>query len=401
MSAGFGDNDFSKIFFGANQIGEVFFGNTKVYDANAQEPQPVINTYLEFSSPNEFSIKTYNDAKNWDGMIQYSTNGIRWRTWTGTTVINAALSGGEYKLLIAGTGNTKIAGQSNYRWVLTGSNIACSGNIESLLDHAKVTAGQHPSMADICFAYMFSGCTGLTAAPALPAITLANNCYGNMFDGCTGLTAAPALPATIMADSCYWEMFKGCSGLTAAPALPATKLEYSCYFSMFSGCTSLTAAPALPATTLMDQCYNSMFSGCTGLTAAPALPATKLGVACYLSMFSGCSGLTAAPALPATTLAHSCYLNMFDGCTSLTAAPALPATTLAQNCYSGMFMDCTNFKVSSTKIDIYTKDWRIPKSGSANTATGWSDLMLYRTGGTFKSTPSINTTYYVENDPVG
>ena len=34
---------------------------------------------------------------------------------------------------------------------------------------------------------MFSGCTGLTTAPELPATTLTSNCYNGMFSGCTKL----------------------------------------------------------------------------------------------------------------------------------------------------------------------------------------------------------------------
>ena len=40
---------------------------------------------------------------------------------------------------------------------------------------------------------MFSGCTSLTAAPALPATTLANACYAAMFSFCSNLTAAPEI----------------------------------------------------------------------------------------------------------------------------------------------------------------------------------------------------------------
>ena len=60
-------------------------------------------------------------------------------------------------------------------------------------------------------------------------------------------------------------MFSGCSLLTSAPALPATTLESGCYDDMFSGCISLTQAPALPATTLEFSCYRGMFSGCSNL----------------------------------------------------------------------------------------------------------------------------------------
>jgi hypothetical protein len=60
-------------------------------------------------------------------------------------------------------------------------------------------------------------------------------------------------------------MFSGCTALTAAPALPATSLASSCYRAMFSGCTALTSAPELPASTLVNGCYEDMFDGCTHL----------------------------------------------------------------------------------------------------------------------------------------
>ena len=40
---------------------------------------------------------------------------------------------------------------------------------------------------------MFSGCSSLAQAPALPATTLANYCYNEMFYGCTNLTQAPTI----------------------------------------------------------------------------------------------------------------------------------------------------------------------------------------------------------------
>lgn len=196
----------------------------------------------------------------------------------------------------------------------------------------------------------------------------------------------------------------GCSGnlntLLEHSNPPTTLSDLSSYADMFYNCTNLTAAPELPATTLSASCYYSMFEGCTSLKTAPALPATTLTASCYNRMFSGCASLTRAPALPATSLRNYCYSRMFNGCTSLTTAPALPATALAQYCYDNMFNGCTAFKVSSTRTGTYQYAWRIPTSGTAAKQTGWNNYMLYNTGGTFKSDPSINTTYYVENKPV-
>ena len=360
--------------------------------------KPANKSYLTFSSPNSFTLAVNNATKNWDGTLEYFASDRTWTTWNGTNALSAVYDDGEYVLYLRGTGNTVIASWTTEYWSFTGSNIACIGNIETLLDYAMVESGEHPTMANSCYSSMFSGCTSLTQAPALPATTLANSCYSGMFRGCTSLTQVPALPATTLANNCYSGMFEGCTSLTQAPALPATTLASYCYSSMFSGCTSLTQVPALPATTLASYCYSGMFRGCTSLTQAPALPATTLASYCYSNMFSGCTSLTQAPALPLTTLANYCYSSMFSGCTSLTQVPALPATTLAECCYYFMFEGCTSLKLSSTKTDEYTQEYRIPSSGDGTTASTALAFMFKSTGGTFTRDPSINTTYYLSTD---
>ena len=335
--------------------------------------KPAGESCLTFSSLNSFTLKLADRSKYWDGILEYFTSDRTWAVWDGTSTLSAVYDDGEYVLYLRGTGNTVIIGGfQNCRWILTGTDIVCIGNIENLLDYATVESGSHPSMADYCYYSMFQGCTSLTEAPALPATTLTSNCYEWMFKGCTSLTQAPALPATTLAKICYYEMFKGCTSLTEAPTLPATTLADNCYSGMFKGCTSLTQAPALPATTLADSCYNQMFLHCTNLTKAPALPATTLADNCYRWMFSGCASLTQAPALPATTLADSCYYAMFKGCTSL--------------------------KLSSTKTDEYTQEYRIPSSGNGTSATNALIDMFTSTAGTFTGTPSINTTYYLSSN---
>ena len=392
----------------------------------AQAPfKPAGKSYLTFSSSNSFTLKVVSPTKNWNGIIEYFASNKTWITWDGMSALSAVADDGEYVLYLRGTGNTIIAGSGyDYRWVFTGSNIACIGNIENLLDYTTVESGGHPTMANYCYCDMFSDCTSLTQAPNLPATTLADYCYDGMFKGCTALTQAPALPATTLANKCYEAMFVDCTALTQAPALPATTLASGCYSYMFNGCTALTQAPALPATTLANYCYNGMFNGCTALTQAPNLPATTLASGCYSYMFKGCTALTQAPALPATTLASNCYQAMFEGCTSLTQAPALPATTLTTQCYyymfNGctaltqapalpattlttqcyyyMFYGCTSLKLSSTQTGEYTQEYRIPSSGEGVTAPGALDTMFTSTGGTFTGTPEVNKTYYLSSD---
>ena len=243
------------------------FVTTIDLDAKADAPfKPEGKSYLTFSSPNSFTLKVDDTTKHWDGTLEYFAEDKTWTVWDGTTMLSAVDNDGEYVLYLRGTGNPKITGNSsNYKWVLTGGDIKCIGNIENLLDYATVESGNHPTMANYCYAYMFRDCTSLTQAPALPATTLANYCYAYMFRDCTSLTQAPALPATTLASYCYSAMFWGCTSLTQAPALPATTLASYCYDHMFNGCTSLTQAPALPATTLASYCYSRMFYGCTSL----------------------------------------------------------------------------------------------------------------------------------------
>ena len=366
--------------------------------------KPEGNSYLTFSSPSSFTLAVNDATKHWDGTLEYFDSDKTWTVWNGTTTLSAVDNDGERVLYLRGTGNTKITGlnaddvSNTYRWVLTGSDIACVGNIENLLDYATVESGQHPMMAEACYGDMFYGCTSLTKAPALPATTLAIGCYFGMFQGCTALTQAPALPATTLDTSCYTLMFSGCTALIQAPELPATTLAMGCYGSMFPDCTSLTQAPALPATTLAMGCYSSMFQNCTALIQAPALLATTLANSCYGSMFRGCTSLTKAPALPATTLADYCYVGMFEGCTALTQAPALPADTLANDCYESMFWGCTGLKLSSSKTGEYTQEYRIPTTGTGTTATDALTNMFTSTGGPFTGTPEINTAYYLSTD---
>ena len=311
--------------------------------------KPAGKSYLTFSSLSSFTLKVNDSAKHWDGTLEYFASDKTWTVWDGTTELSSVDNDGEYVLYLRGFGNTVITGSSeDYKWVLTGFDIKCIGNIENLLNYAYVAQGESPPMAD--------------------------DCFGNMFYNCLSLTHAPELPAT--------------------------ELVYGCYSGMFNGCRNLTHAPALPATTLMSMCYHQMFANCLSLTHAPELPATTLANSCYSGMFAGCRKLTHAPALPATTLMSNCYHGMFFSCECLTHIPALPATTLTSGCYGQMFQNCTSLKLSSTQTGEYTQEYRIPSSGNGVTVSSALSGMFTSTGGTFTGTPTINRTYYLSSDNI-
>lgn len=149
--------------------------------------------------------------------------------------------------------------------------------------------------------------------------------------------------------------------------------------------------------TMAEECFGGLFMGCTALITPPELPATTLANYCYYNMFYGCTNLTHASALPATTLASGCYYSMFQGCTALIQAPTLPATTLVDYCYYNMFNGCTSLKLSVIQTGEYTQEYRIPTSGAGTSTINAMSGMFASTGGTFTSTPEINTTYYLSN----
>ena len=207
-----------------------------------KKEEPIVH-YLAFRSPSSFTLKVGDATKHWGGTLEYSTDTSTWSTWDGTITLSSTVSGSDNVLYLRGTGNTVITGNnSKYKWDLTGSNIACIGNIENLLDYATVESGEHPTMANYCYCYMFRGCTALTQAPSLPATTLANSCYRNMFYGCTSLTQVPALPATTLKNYCYYQMFYGCASLKLSSTQTG---EYTQEYRIPSSGTGTTAANAL------------------------------------------------------------------------------------------------------------------------------------------------------------
>jgi len=107
--------------------------------------------YLTFSSTSSFTLATANSAKNWNGTLEYSTDKSTWTVWDGTTTLSSSGN----KLYLRGIGNTRITLFAYCNWILTGSNISCTGNIENLLDYQTVARGEHPIMDNSCYNSLF------------------------------------------------------------------------------------------------------------------------------------------------------------------------------------------------------------------------------------------------------
>ena len=257
--------------------------------------------YVTFSAESEQTFKMNFQPQSWynafslveGDYFEYSVGGGKWTRFTSTISDENAVAFGGAK------GNLRLRGKSskgtavsdtNYSTISFGNTtaVSCTGDIRTLIDY-KSYASANTENARFC--YLFSGCTALSTAPELPAMTLADYCYFYMFNGCSSLTTAPELPARTLKDRCYCYMFNGCSSLTTAPELSAMTLDVYCYAQMFLSCTSLTIAPALPATELKEACYYSTFEGCTSLKTAPELNATTLVQGCYQKIFKDCLAL--------------------------------------------------------------------------------------------------------------
>ena len=261
--------------------------------AIASGGEAVLVPYITFTAEAEQTFKMDFDkfTLNEGDYFEYSVNGGKWVQFT-STVSDVAFGGTKGNLRLRGKSSKGTADSSNkcstISFTTSNSPVQCIGDIRTLIDYENY-ATANTENARYC--YLFSGCTALTTAPELPAMTLANQCYFGMFANCSNLTQAPTLPAETLKDRCYASMFDGCSSLTTAPELPAMTLDVFCYSYMFQACTSLTTAPVLPATELKQACYYGMFYNCRNLKTAPVLHATTLVGGCYLKIFNNCRGL--------------------------------------------------------------------------------------------------------------
>ena len=276
------------------------WGTTSTPIANGEEA--VLVPYITFTAEAEQTFTMNFQPQSWydafslkeGDYFEYSVGGGKWTRFTSTISDENAVAFGGAKgnLRLRGKSSKGTADSSNkcstISFTTSNSPVQCIGDIRTLIDYENY-ATANTENARYC--YLFSGCTALTTAPELPAMTLANQCYFGMFANCSNLTQAPTLPAETLKDRCYASMFDGCSSLTTAPELPAMTLDVFCYSYMFQACTSLTTAPVLPATELKQACYYGMFYNCRNLKTAPVLHATTLVGGCYLKIFNNCRGL--------------------------------------------------------------------------------------------------------------
>ena len=225
--------------------------------------------YVTFKADTEQKFKMTTQNYTISG-LEYSVNDGEWQDVEADTEV--PFGGENGTLRLRGTNQngtaTSTVSYSTIKFTVANVNVACTGDIRTLLNWKNYTTVDTQNAR---FCSLFYDCAVLTSAPALPATNLAEKCYASMFKGCTNLETAPELPATYLAGYCYFYMFADCKNLNTAPELPATHLALFCYYGMFQGCSSLQKAPDLSATDLRYNCYTNMFCNCTNLTSVTML----------------------------------------------------------------------------------------------------------------------------------
>lgn len=175
---------------------------------------------LKFTSTGNSTISLSNSGDNVPDMKYSLDDGETWTQWDYSSI---SLSNGEIVLFKGNNPDGFSTSDSKYsKFIMTGS-LAANGNIMSLIDNGLCQTLTIPN--NYCFYNMFYGCSSLTSAPELPAITLVDHCYQNMFYYCSNLTSAPELPATSLDERCYYSMFDNCSKLSYIKCLATSGID--------------------------------------------------------------------------------------------------------------------------------------------------------------------------------
>ena len=91
---------------------------------------------------------------------------------------------------------------------------------------------------------MFEGCTSLTTAPELKAMTLVQQCYDGMFDGCTNLSSVTMLATKIRDYNCLMKWLNNAGTLAQSRTLKLKNVDV--YNTIKDKTDNYYEAPILP-----------------------------------------------------------------------------------------------------------------------------------------------------------
>lgn len=132
----FGQNSISDLRLGDSQVQAAYLGNMKVWPE--EEPAPSEYWGLKFMAEEpstDISMAASGTPPSSLDLL-YSTDGDIWSTFTpGTTTVTLANVGDKVWFKAGPNGNSGIAlNSANYWKFVTSKNVACGGNVMSLLD---------------------------------------------------------------------------------------------------------------------------------------------------------------------------------------------------------------------------------------------------------------------------
>ena len=232
------NNDYANIKVGTIDLQRLYAGGTLIWELESPTPTDYSKQFLTLIALDSGTFQWTPAFGIYDG-IQYSLDSGQ--TWTQITTSDITLNVNSGDVVMWAGGN-RYGGIGSFSASTASFNV--EGNALSLIwgkdDGFYETEFPSGSSSGRNFYRLFYKTKVVDASNLiLQPTTCTIGCYEGMFDGCSGLTAAPQLPATTLAQGCYEGMFQGCTSLTTAPELPSTSLTDNCYAYMFSGCSNL------------------------------------------------------------------------------------------------------------------------------------------------------------------
>ena len=190
----------------------------------------LVNKTLYYNKKIPFYVEAIEDL-NVSYVGEYSRDRRKWTAFDSNSV---SVQAGE-KLYLRYTPTTYSSSSGTSRVYINDGKCNVGGNVMSLLYGSNYGDKTTLPFKNYDLAYLFKEQTNIVSAKDLKLpirdLTGCNCCYYGMFSGCTILTAAPVLPATTLATYCYLSMFSNCTNINYIKML-ATDISAS-------GCLSL------------------------------------------------------------------------------------------------------------------------------------------------------------------
>lgn len=211
------------LYLGENRVSKLCLGENVIYNAEPSGPVINVDDYVTFEALEDgFTVSLSRNA------TEYCIDGDGdWKTLSSGTASPSINNGQTISLrgnctITSSTGTTGGIG----RFTLS-KKCNVRGNAMALLYGDSGKDNVSLSGKNYAFSRLFESATTIQSVSAdfLPATTVSQYCYYRMFYGCSSLTTAPTLPAVSLGSSqryCYQYMFYNCSKLNYIKAMFTT-----------------------------------------------------------------------------------------------------------------------------------------------------------------------------------